>query len=429
MPVTVIIGAQWGDEGKGKIIDLLSERCEVVARYQGGANAGHTVVVEGQQFILHLIPSGILHPDTVCVIGNGVVVDPWALVQELDQLAEFGIGVDGRLLISHQAHLVLPYHREIDRFQETVAEERIGTTGRGIGPAYVDKYARCGVRVQDLLHPDSLREKVRRLTEAKNKLIVHLYGERPLESDQVLEQLMSVRERITPFITDTSAYLAEAINAGKSVLAEGAQGTLLDVDFGTYPYVTSSNPISGGACVGLGIGPTQIDRVLGVAKAYVTRVGNGPLPTELSGDLGKALREWGSEYGATTGRPRRCGWFDAVATRYAVRVNGLDGLLITKLDVLDNLDRIRICVAYEINGERTDRFPGDCALLAEARPVYQEFAGWKRSTREANRWEDLPREAQAYVRTLEELIEKPVVLLSVGSERGRTIVLREDLLP
>jgi len=429
MPVTVVVGAQWGDEGKGKVVDLLSERSDIVARYQGGANAGHTVVVGGQQFILHLVPAGILHPKITCVIGNGVVVDPWALVEELDQLGRLGVVVDGRLLVSHQAHLVLPYHQEIDRFQEAVAEERIGTTGRGIGPAYADKYARCGIRVQDLRDPHELREKVERATEVKNRLITQVFRGEPLDAAKVLEELLRIRERILPLVADTSGFLARAISEGKRILAEGAQGTLLDVDFGTYPFVTSSSPTSGGACIGLGIGPTQIDRVFGVVKAYVTRVGNGPLPTELTDALGQALRDWGGEYGATTGRPRRCGWFDAVAARYAARVNGLDALLMTKLDVLDRLETIRVCVAYELDGERTEDFPADCSLLARVRPIYRDFPGWRKGTSEASRWADLPVEAQRYVRALEELCGTPIALLSVGSERGRTVVLREDLLP
>ncbi|MDZ7374786.1 MAG: adenylosuccinate synthase [candidate division KSB1 bacterium] len=429
MPVTVVVGAQWGDEGKGKVVDLLSERSDVVARYQGGANAGHTVVTQGRQLVLHLVPAGILHPGVTCVIGNGVVVDPWALIRELEELEAMGIAVDGRLLVSQQAHLVLPYHIEIDRFQEAVAEERIGTTGRGIGPAYVDKYARCGVRVQDLRDPEALREAVQRLTAAKNRLLTQVFGAAPLDPEKIWADLLATRPRILPLIADTSAFLAQAIAGGKRILAEGAQGTLLDVDFGTYPFVTSSSPTSGGACTGLGIGPTFIDRVLGVAKAYVTRVGNGPLPTELTGELGEALRRWGGEYGATTGRPRRCGWFDAVAARYAARVNGLDALLITKLDVLDQLETIRVCVAYEVDGERLETFPADCALLSRARPVYRDFAGWRRSICETTRWSDLPREAQHYVRALEELCGTPIALLSVGSERGRTIILRDDLLP
>ncbi len=426
MPVTVVVGAQWGDEGKGKIVDLLSERADVVARYQGGANAGHTVVVSGQQTILHLVPSGILQAHTTCVIGNGVVLDPWALAAELDVLENQGISVEGRLLISNQAHLVMPYHKALDKASEQKTDERIGTTGRGIGPAYEDKFSRTGIRVQDLLNENALRDKVLKLTEKKNRVLEQIYHAEPLDPGETLQELLAVRPRVLPFVADTSAFLAEAISEGKQVLAEGAQGTLLDVDFGTYPFVTSSNPVSGGACTGLGIGPTKIDRVFGVAKAYTTRVGNGPMPTELPEELGEALRKWGGEYGATTGRPRRCGWFDAVIARYAARVNGLDALLLTKLDVLDHLETVRICVAYEIDGERVEEFPADCDILSRVRPVYVDVPGWQRVTGRARSADQLPARARDYIRALEDLSGVPVALVSVGSGREQIVALREE---
>ncbi len=426
MPVTVVVGAQWGDEGKGKIVDLLSESADVVARYQGGANAGHTVVVNGQQTILHLVPSGILQPHTTCVIGNGVVLDPWALAAELDVLENQGISVEGRLLISNQAHLVMPYHKALDKASEQKTNERIGTTGRGIGPAYEDKVSRTGIRVQDLLDEGKLRDKVLRLTEKKNQILQQIYHAEPLDPDETLRQLLAVRPRVLPFAADTSAFLGQAISEGKRILAEGAQGTLLDVDFGTYPFVTSSNPVSGGACTGLGIGPTKIDRVFGVAKAYTTRVGNGPMPTELPEELGEALRKWGGEYGATTGRPRRCGWFDAVIARYAARVNGLDAFLLTKLDVLDNLETVRICVAYEIDGERVEEFPADCDILSRAHPVYVDVPGWQRVTGKTRSADQLPAQARDYIRALEDLSGVPVALVSVGSGREQIVILRQE---
>lgn len=422
MPVKVIVGAQWGDEGKGKIVDLLSEKADIVARYQGGANAGHTVVVNGETFVLHLIPAGILWPHTTCVLGNGVVIDPVALMEEIAALEARGVQVMGRLLISHRAHLIMPYHKLLDQVQEREGgEDRIGTTGRGIGPAYVDKVNRMGIRIVDLLDRDLLQAKLRRNIEAKNKILKAIYQEEELDVERIIQEYLEFDKKIDPFVTDVSVFLNDAVKAGKNVLAEGAQGTLLDIDFGTYPYVTSSNPVSGGACTGLGLGPTKIDEVIGVAKAYTTRVGHGPFLTEFKGELGERLRELGGEYGATTGRPRRCGWFDAVMANYAVRVNGISSLAITKLDVLDTLEEIQICVGYRYSNRTYTNFPSEMRILENGEPVYEVFPGWRASTRGARRHEDLPPNARRYLHAISELTQAPISLISVGSEREETI--------
>ena len=419
-----VLGAQWGDEGKGKIVDLLTPHFSIVARYQGGHNAGHTVYAGGRKFVLRLLPSGILHDGVTCVIGNGVVVDPQALFAEIDELEAAGIRVGDRLVISDKAHLILPYHKELDFLSEARrGEGKIGTTKRGIGPAYEDKIARRGVRVGDLANPKSLSDAVEHNVAARNRLI----AESQMDARQVLEDLRMAWERMARWVKDVSLFLARARAAGKSIMFEGAQGTLLDIDHGTYPYVTSSNATIGGVCTGLGIGPRAIDGVLGVAKAYTTRVGEGPLPTELTGELGNRLRESGQEFGAVTGRPRRCGWYDAVAVRYAVRVNGLDALALTKLDVLDGLEELQVCTAYRSRGAVLTEMPGDVAQLSTCEPVYETIRGWSSPTAGARRYDDLPREAQAYIARIEEITGVPAAVLSTGSAREDTIIRDESV--
>src|SRR5439155_5150083 len=420
-----VLGAQWGDEGKGKIVDLLTPHFSIVARYQGGHNAGHTVYVEGTKFILRLIPSGILHPGVTCVIGNGVVIDPQALFAEVDELTKAGVDVGARILISDKAHLILPYHRDLDLLSEARRGERkLGTTSRGIGPAYEDKIARRGIRAGDLADPQALEQDVRDNVTARNRLV----QDSTMDWRPVLDQLLQHGARITPWVRDVSLMLAEAIRDGRSILFEGAQGTLLDIDHGTYPYVTSSNASIGGVCTGLGVGPRAIGGVLGVAKAYTTRVGEGPLPTELSGEMGRRLRESGHEYGAVTGRPRRCGWYDAVAVRYGVRINGLDALALTKLDVLDGLDRIEVCTAYRCGGRTLTEFPSDITQLAACEPVYETLPGWQTPTRGARRFADLPDGARRYIARLEEVSGVPTAIVSTGSERDDTIVRDDSML-
>ena len=414
-----VLGAQWGDEGKGKIVDLLTRYFAIVARYQGGHNAGHTVYANGRKFVLRLLPSGILHDGITCVIGNGVVVDPQALFAEIDELEQAGIRASDRLVVSDKAHLILPYHRELDLLSEARRGERkIGTTSRGIGPAYEDKIARRGVRVGDLANPDSLAEAVKHNVAARNRLI----ADSQMDWRQVIADLLKAWERMSPWVADVSVFLAGARAGGKSIMFEGAQGTLLDIDHGTYPYVTSSNSTIGGVCTGLGVGPRAIDGVLGVAKAYTTRVGEGPLPTELTGELGNRLRESGQEFGAVTGRPRRCGWYDAVTVRYAARVNGLDALALTKLDVLDGLPELQICTAYRIRGAVLNDMPGDLAQLASCEAVYETLPGWTQPTRGVRRYEDLPREAQAYIARIEDVSGVPAAIISTGSDREDTII-------
>ena len=417
-----VLGAQWGDEGKGKIVDLLTPHFSIVARYQGGHNAGHTVYVNGRKFVLRLLPSGILHDGVTCVIGNGVVVDPQALFAEIDELSAAGVTLGDRLVISDKAHLILPYHRELDLLSEARRGERkIGTTSRGIGPAYEDKIARRGVRVGDLATPDALAGAVRHNVDARNRII----GDSHMDANQVLADLRAAWTRMAPWVKDVSLYLARARAEKRSILFEGAQGTLLDIDHGTYPYVTSSNATIGGVCTGLGIPPRAIDGVLGVAKAYTTRVGEGPLPTELLGPAGDRLRESGQEFGAVTGRPRRCGWYDAVAVRYAVRVNGLDALAVTKLDVLDGMPELQICTAYRSAGATLTEFPSELTQLAACEPVYETVPGWQAPTRGLRRFADLPAEARAYIARLEALSGVPAAILSTGSAREDTIV-RDD---
>jgi adenylosuccinate synthase len=431
MPAVVVVGAQWGDEGKGKIVDILAEDADIVVRYQGGNNAGHTLVVDGCKTVLHLVPSGVLQPGKVCVIGNGVVVDPAVLFAEIDALRQRGyLRDDGLLKISDRAHLIMPYHRAIDLARERVrGEGRIGTTGRGIGPTYEDKMARIGLRIADLFDTEEFPDTLRRTIEEKNAYLSGMFGEQALDFETVHAEYCSYRTRLAPHVADTALYLHQALQQSQRVLLEGAQGTMLDVDHGTYPYVTSSNTVAGGACSGSGIAPNRISAVVGIIKAYTTRVGSGPFPTELHDALGRKLREDGDEFGATTGRPRRCGWFDAVVARHAVRLNGMSGLALTKIDVLTGLQTIRICTAYDCQGRRFEDFPASAAVLRGARPVYEEWPGWTESLRGARRLEDLPRNARNYIRRLEEVAAAPMMIVSVGAGRDETIVLQNPLLP
>ncbi len=422
MPVEVVVGAQWGDEGKGKIVDLLAQDADIVARYQGGANAGHTVVIGDKKYILHLIPSGILNDRSICLIGNGVVLDPFALVEEIEMLEKQGVSVEGRLFISYAAHLIMPYHKLLDRAkEESEGALKIGTTGRGIGPAYVDKFDRTGIRFSDLLDIDGLTAKITRNVAKKNDLLAKIFHNTPIEASDVIEKVVEIANRLRPFLIDASLFLNDAVSKEKKIICEGAQGTLLDVDFGTYPFVTSSNPISGGACIGLGIGPTKIDRVLGVIKAYTTRVGEGPFPTEFDADTATGIRELGDEYGATTGRPRRCGWFDAVLANFTVRINGIDAWALTKLDVLDTLDEVKICTGYHYRDETLTEFPASLAQFEAIEPIYQSFPGWKQSTSGVTEKSALPANAVHYIQAIEEATKTPIRLLSVGPKRHETI--------
>ncbi|MEU6739918.1 adenylosuccinate synthase [Streptosporangium sandarakinum] len=423
MPAVVLVGAQWGDEGKGKATDLLGDRVDYVVRYQGGNNAGHTVVIGDQKYALHLLPTGVLSPNVVPVIGNGVVVDPGVLLSEIDGLSERGVSSE-RLLISADAHLIMPHHKAIDKVTERfLGKARIGTTGRGIGPAYGDKVYRMGVRVQDLLDPGILRKKIEAALQEKNQILTKLYNRRAIEADKVLEEYLGYAERLKPHIADTSLILNRALDDGKTVLLEGGQGTLLDIDHGTYPFVTSSSPTSGGACAGSGIPPTRLTRVIGILKAYTTRVGSGPFPTELTDEMGEWLRTTGGEYGVTTGRNRRCGWFDAVIARYASRINGVTDFFLTKLDVLSGLERIPVCVAYEVDGVRHDEIPMTQTDFHHAKPVYEEFPGWQEDISGATSFDELPPNAQAYVRALEEMSGARISAIGVGPGRTQTLQL------
>ncbi len=427
MPAIVLLGAQWGDEGKGKATDLLGGRVDYVVRYQGGNNAGHTVVIGDEKYALHLLPSGILSPGVVPVIGNGVVVDPAVLLHEMAGLEARGVDTS-RLLISASAHLITPYHVTLDKVSERfLGKSKIGTTGRGIGPTYMDKVGRLGIRVQDLFDPSILRQKVEGALANKNQVLVKVFNRRELEVDAITEELLQYAEPLRPHVADTALVLNDALDAGKTVLLEGGQGTLLDVDHGTYPFVTSSNPTAGGACTGSGIGPTRVTRVIGILKAYTTRVGSGPFPTELLDEWGERLRSVGGEVGVTTGRPRRCGWFDAPIARYATRVNGLTDIFLTKLDVLTGMERIPVCVAYEIEGQRITELPMTQTDFHHAKPVYEELPGWTEDISGARSIEDLPANAQAYVRYLEELSGAPISAIGVGQDRDATIVVRDML--
>jgi adenylosuccinate synthase len=424
MPAIVLVGAQWGDEGKGKATDLLGDRVDFVVRYQGGNNAGHTVVIGEESYALHLLPSGVLSPSVTPVIGNGVVIDPEVLLSEIDGLAARGVSCD-RLLISASAHLIMPHHRALDRVTERyLGNARIGTTGRGIGPAYADKVARTGIRVQDLLDPGILRQKLDLVLMEKNQVLAKVYNRRGIDAGAVAAEYVEYGEKLRRYVADTVLVLGRALDQGKSVLLEGAQATLLDVDHGTYPFVTSSSPTAGGACAGSGIGPTRITTVIGIVKAYTTRVGAGPFPTELDGDQGEWLRKAGGEYGVTTGRARRCGWFDAVIARYAARVNGVTDFFVTKLDVLSGLDKVPVCVGYDVDGARHTEMPMTQTEFHHAVPVYEYLDGWPEDLSGAREFAGLPRNAQAYVRALEEMIGAPVAAVGTGPRRDQTLQLR-----
>ena len=420
--VTTIIGCQWGDEGKGKIVDYLSQQADIVVRVQGGANAGHTVVVDGTKYIFHLIPSGILNSKTVCVIGHGVVIDPATLIEEIKLLKKLGIDPAGRLFISNRAHLVMPYHKIFDQLKEQSTSKKIGTTGRGIGPTYMDKVSRTGIRVVDLLKPEQLRQKIAENLKFVNKMLHGVYNAPELEAETMVSDYTHFDQEIDPFITDTSAFLNQAIRDKKEIIIEGAQGAMLDIDLGTYPYVTSSNTTAGGAVTGSGIGPTRIDKVIGVVKAYTTRVGEGPLPTELLGNDAESLRKKGDEFGATTGRPRRIGWFDSVVARYACEASGVDELVITKLDVLDDLPTIKLCTGYQYRGEKLKHFPADIEILTQAEPIYEEMPGWQTDTTSGKGFNDLPEATQKYLNRMEKLVGVPIKFISVGADRNQTII-------
>jgi adenylosuccinate synthase len=426
----VVVCTQWGDEGKGKVVDILTEDADMVARYQGGHNAGHTVVIEDVEYILHLIPSGILHAGKQCVIGNGVVIDPAALIQEVNELEDKDIRIDGRFHVSKNAHVIMPYHLALEKGSEAArGREKIGTTGRGIGPAYTDKMSRLGVRVSDLLQPEVFREKLDLNLQYYNVLIRELYGAAELKAEPILEAFGRYTERLRVWASDTSLLIAQAMKKGENILCEGAQGTLLDVDHGTYPFVTSSSSTAGGACTGLGFGPGKVDHVMGVVKAYTTRVGAGPFPTEVHGDLDEKFRRIGKEFGASTGRARRCGWFDAMIVRYAARINSLNSAALTKLDVLDDFDPIPICTGYKYKGTPLQAFPTELSVLEKCEPVYEEFPGWKSSTIGISGFKDLPQKAQNYIRKLEDLAGVPFSLISTGPKRDQTMRLANPLNP
>ncbi len=426
MSVTVLVGAQWGDEGKGKIIDILAKDAAFIVRYQGGNNAGHTVVIGKDEFILHLIPSGILHKGKTCIIGNGVVVDPEALLKEIDLLRSKGIEVGSNLLISDQVHLIFPYHRKMDKLkEERKGKGKIGTTGRGIGPCYTDKAARCGIRVADLLDDEVFRRKLKEVLDEKNEVFQKIYDFEGFSFDEIYNAYVGYRERISKFVCNCSKVLDEAVRQKKPIIFEGAQGTLLDIDHGTYPYVTSSNATAGGATTGAGVGPTKIDKVIGVVKAYTTRVGEGPFPTEFGPEMMEKIRQKGKEFGATTGRPRRCGWFDAVLLKHSIRINGISEIALTKLDVLDESDVIKVCTAYKLDGKLCEDFPADIDALFRCEPVYEEHPGWQQDTGSfTNLWQ-LPPNARKYLKRLSKLIGTKIRIVSVGSDRKQHIFIKD----
>ena len=429
MPNIVVVGAQWGDEGKGKVVDVLTPYVDVVVRYQGGNNAGHTVVVGREKFVLQSIPSGILHPGRRCVIGCGVVIDPASLIEEMESLVQRGVSLDGNLYISKNAHLIMPYHPALDRASESRAgKRRIGTTGKGVGPAYADKAARVGIRMADLLDERLFREKLEANVFQKNRLLREIYDTETFTVDNILHQYLRYAGWLAPYITDTALLLSRWIEAGSSVLFEGAQGTMLDIDHGTYPFITSSSTTAGGASTGTGVPPTKINGVLGISKAYCTRVGGGPFPTELHGELGELLRARGNEFGAVTGRPRRCGWVDAVGLRYAARINGLDTIALTKLDVLDACETVKICVGYRYRGELLTDFPEEERIWHEAEPVYEELSGWQTLTHGLREYADLPTKAREYLDRLAELIGVSFSLVSTGPVRDETILVSDSVL-
>ncbi|HXX56631.1 MAG TPA: adenylosuccinate synthase [Thermodesulfovibrionales bacterium] len=424
MSAVVIVGAQWGDEGKGKIVDVLTEEADVVARYQGGHNAGHTVVISDEKYVLHLIPSGILHRDKLCVIGNGVVIEPSALLREIKDLKERGIDVDRNLLISKNAHLIMPYHVALDNAHENGrGSKKIGTTGRGIGPTYVDKIGRLGIRVVDLYSPKIFREKLEGNLAEINFTLKNRYGTEGFRAEEIFDTYLKFFETLSRYVADTDIIINDMISKKKRVLFEGAQGTLLDIDHGTYPFVTSSSAVAGGACTGLGVGPTKIAKVIGIVKVYTTRVGEGPFPTELNNAIGEGLRKRGGEFGATTGRPRRCGWLDFVGLRHASRINGLTGIALTKLDILDGLDKIAVCVAYKHGNALYQDFPKEFSVLEESEPVYEEMEGWKEHTTGIKEFKELPKNARRYIKKIEETLGVSVDLISTGQRRNELIIL------
>jgi adenylosuccinate synthase len=424
MSVKVIIGAQWGDEGKGKLVDVLSENIDIVARYQGGANAGHTVYFDEKKYILHLIPGGILRENTTCIIGNGVVFDPIAFFEELAFLKDNSISTEGRLFISDRAHVIFPYHKMMDQLkEESLNKKKIGTTGRGIGPAYVDKFNRSGIRITDLFDRAFLKEKIENNLEIINRDLKNTYHKSTIKSSEILKQISGYVEKISPFVKNTSKYLYDSWKDGASIILEGAQGCLLDIDFGSYPYVTSSNPTSGGAITGTGLPPQSLQDIIGVIKAYTTRVGGGPFPSEETGEIGERLRKSGSEFGATTGRPRRCGWFDAIAAQHAVRLNGFTKFALTKLDVLDDFEEIKVCTRYKVKGELVDDFPASSKKLSSCNPVYETISGWQSPTDHCRKFEELPEKARHYIQYLEDTVHVPIRYISVGVDR-RQIIFR-----
>jgi adenylosuccinate synthase len=426
MPVIIVLGGQYGDEGKGRVVDLIARKAHVVARYSGGNNAGHTVVNQFGESRLHLVPAGIFYPDKVCVIGNGVAIDPKVLLEEIDDLQSRGVTVE-KLHISSRCHIIMPWHLMIDRLDEELrGKGAIGTTFRGVGPCFADKVFRAGIRMADLIDPESFRERLSFLLPYKNAVLEKLYGAEPLSFEEVFSSYTGYGARIAPFVTETAELVQDALERGETLLLEGAQGTLLDVDAGTYEFVTSSTPssLAAGAGIGIGIGPTQITKVVAVYKVYQTRVGNGPMPTELVGEEGDVLRERGKEYGATTGRPRRCGWFDAVASRYTRRINSLTSIAMTRLDVLDEYPALKVCTAYRLDGQLTKTFPSSTRALLRVEPVYEELPGWQKETKDIRAFEDLPPQARAYIRRIEELVGCPIDLVSVGPEREQAIVIR-----
>jgi adenylosuccinate synthase len=427
MSTVVIVGTQWGDEGKGKIVDFLTERADIVARYQGGNNAGHTVVIKNKKYVLHLIPSGILHKRKKCIIGNGVVINPEALIAEMDGLQKQGIAVNNNLLISKNAHVIMPYHKALELEHENrKGNNKIGTTGMGIGPSYTDKAARHGIRMMDLLVPEIFRGKLSANLVVVNFLLERFYGRAPLSADEIYDKYMAYAKRLSKYIADTDVIINDAIASGKKLLFEGAQGSLLDIDHGTYPFVTSSNTIAGGACIGLGVGPTKIKKVLGITKAYTTRVGEGPFPTEMKDALGESLRQKGGEFGATTGRPRRCGWLDTVVLKHAIRINGLTGIALTKLDILDGLDTIKICTGYKYKGTMYKNFPKEIEVLTQVRPVYEELEGWQENTVGIKEFKRLPANAKKYIKRIETLLDTKIHIISTGQKRDEIIVLKEQ---
>ncbi|MFH1997003.1 MAG: adenylosuccinate synthase [Candidatus Omnitrophota bacterium] len=420
---TVIVGAQWGDEGKGKVIDVLARRADYIVRYQGGNNAGHTVVTGNETFILHLVPSGVLHQKKICIIGNGVVVDPQALMDELAFLRNKGIDVSGRFMISEEAHVIFPYHRRLDELRELKKTNRIGTTKRGIGPCYADKINRIGIRVVDLMNDRVFKEKLRYNIEVKNEILSKIFNVGTFSFDEMYKEYTKHAEAIRPYVANTTVILNDAIKKKKKIIFEGAQGALLDIDHGTYPFVTSSSATAGGACTGAGIGPSKIDKVIGVVKAYTTRVGEGPFPTEFSKNLMGEIRVKGNEFGATTGRPRRCGWFDAIVVKHSIMVNGIDEVAVTKLDVLDDLEKIKICTSYKYQGKTITDFPTDMDIMMKCQPVYEEVPGWKEDTTRITSYVKLPKNAKNYLKLLRKMLEIKIILVSVGSERRQTFVL------